>query len=1198
MKGDFTRSTFNPDKHYNGVRMQQGRVQVDADFNEYVDIQSHLRRTSLSDIIGLCGGPQDNAGFEITVGADGLSATKGRYYVDGILCENKDNVLLSEQPDLPGYTIPLTKGFYLAYLDVWRQHLTTLEDKEIREVALGGPDTATRTKTVWQVKLIHAVKNFLPLPLCSEPIFKDAWDVITKPSSGLLTAVVETSKEDQTKPCIVPARAGYRGLENQLYRVEIHTADAGKETFKWSRENGSVVFPIKFDKFESGKSYVTLSKLAKDKVLALHADDLVEISGDTTELNGKPGTIAKVLPESEIDKGAIVLDGDIRKHKDEANLKVRRWDHKANDKVTLASDNAIPIQEGKSLPLENGVMVKFENSVGNTYHTGDYWMIPARTATRDIEWPREGGSAIAQLPQGNRHHFCRLAVLSYDGTKWERIHDCRRLFPPLTELVSFSYVGGDGQEAMPGKPLLRPLQVSVVNGMMRVSGAKIQFKVIGDSGYVKEYKDEAATPCLGFTSGGANTIEVQTGADGIASACWRLDDDNQSEQVEATLIEIDGKPMTEIVAGKVIPFLPPIRFNANLSVAWEVFYNTNGCIETKHPQAHTVQAALDQLYCNAALYYVGGDGQEALPGDWLPQPLQVRVANGKWPVANAEVIFIIQQPSTGLLKTEEMQDLKVIARTNESGLAVCEWQLDKENSSQQVKAFLAKDEEQRFPIFFNANATSRGVSCCITVGANGEYKRLDEAIIDLRKREQTDICLCLLPGGKPQVLPGKLKDKILSDSELSISISGCGSGSLIYMEGPLQYTGIKSFSITDAVIEFKYVISNDKPGLVFKGCSAVSFNSCHVSGVTDVEAGGALLSIGTTDRVQLRDNTFEATPKKTRNAAFKSASEIAEGDTAGATSEVAATPSNKATLNLAGTGSGIMKFAGVFSRMPSEDRTKLVQSLVAMADGDSRKELSKAEVVNIAKLQRVNQTDESIISTLVSNIRRAAVKASPGIAIILGEGIKDINNLVETGAATGNALTVDDDIAQDETIIVENNEILGIISLYDGLPVLNETKLNELLDKFEKLLMRDTTIKTHREYKAPPTMTGLQGTLEIRGNRIVGITVGQDIIAQIINLAKSGNTNWLLNIFARCMLSENVIEGKSFIVSQHLVLATNDFAMSAVVQPEEGDIPAGGAIADSSVYMGNQGCRPGIEWQDISFAPASERTNNPWMHIA
>ena len=62
MKGDFTRSTFKPEKHYNGVRMQQGRVLLDAEFNEHTDIAAHRSRTETTDLIGPCGAPQDHAG--------------------------------------------------------------------------------------------------------------------------------------------------------------------------------------------------------------------------------------------------------------------------------------------------------------------------------------------------------------------------------------------------------------------------------------------------------------------------------------------------------------------------------------------------------------------------------------------------------------------------------------------------------------------------------------------------------------------------------------------------------------------------------------------------------------------------------------------------------------------------------------------------------------------------------------------------------------------------------------------------------------------------------------------------------------------------------------------------------------------------------------------------------------------------------
>ena len=41
MKGDFTRDLFDPTKHYSGVLMQQGRVQLDADWNEQGSIQRY-----------------------------------------------------------------------------------------------------------------------------------------------------------------------------------------------------------------------------------------------------------------------------------------------------------------------------------------------------------------------------------------------------------------------------------------------------------------------------------------------------------------------------------------------------------------------------------------------------------------------------------------------------------------------------------------------------------------------------------------------------------------------------------------------------------------------------------------------------------------------------------------------------------------------------------------------------------------------------------------------------------------------------------------------------------------------------------------------------------------------------------------------------------------------------------------------------
>ncbi|MDQ3744907.1 MAG: DUF6519 domain-containing protein, partial [Acidobacteriota bacterium] len=178
MKNDASRNTFDPRKHFSGVRMQQGRVQLDADWNEQGDIVAHRAETEASDIIGPCGGPLGGAAFHIVTDISKLSdeekrlpgnqsapknfklpdflISAGRYYVDGILCENEELTSYTGQKDLPNappFAPPAgSPALYLVYLDVWQRHLTALDDPSIREVALGGPDTATRAKIVWQVK--------------------------------------------------------------------------------------------------------------------------------------------------------------------------------------------------------------------------------------------------------------------------------------------------------------------------------------------------------------------------------------------------------------------------------------------------------------------------------------------------------------------------------------------------------------------------------------------------------------------------------------------------------------------------------------------------------------------------------------------------------------------------------------------------------------------------------------------------------------------------------------------------------------------------------------------------------------------------------------------------------------------------------------------------------------------------------------
>jgi hypothetical protein len=92
------------------------------------------------------------------------------------------------------------------------------------------------------------------------------------------------------------------------------------------------------------------------------------------------------------------------------------------------------------LMLEHGVQVQFQKAPAGSQHqyrTGDYWLIPARVVTGDVEWPRTGDQPDALPPAGVTHAFAPLAILTRkaDGTiKKEK--ELRRQFDALAQKVA------------------------------------------------------------------------------------------------------------------------------------------------------------------------------------------------------------------------------------------------------------------------------------------------------------------------------------------------------------------------------------------------------------------------------------------------------------------------------------------------------------------------------------------------------------------------------------------------------------------------------------------------------------------------------------------------------------------------------------------------------------------------------------------
>ena len=554
-RGDFTRDTFLPFKHFARVLMQQGRVQLDADWNEQAAILLQYIRTLAKDIIGPSGAVGN--GFLLSAMTDSagnpladFAIQRGDFYVNGWLCEmnteslpvvlgpNFDQVFVpSEQiegvdlipaqpartqpqyvavfdPNSPGQApviiaipagydgklalsgsfasaqnnpyislattyltqpdYPVTSvadfknGSYLAYLDVWERHICAVEDDSILEVALGGPDTASRSKVVAQVKLASNQtfkRGESKAALTLWPTLMTSWQPANR---GWLLAQTSPQSAANTNPCMISPSAQYRGAENQLYRVEVHSGSGSKDaagnpvgpTFKWSREDGSVVFKVL--KLTTGTgtgsptTQVQVASLGRDIRFGLKVGDWLEVVNDDYTLMNWAFPLQQVQA---IDAATmtVTLSGavDSRLLPDPAkgpkHPLLRRWDHKqvdqASTNVQWSTDNAIKIVEATGSPaapwidLENGIQIQFQPIVGNsgtanTYRTGDYWLISARTANGgEVEWPTDAvGNPVACAPHGVTHHYAPLGIVTADAnSKVVGTTDVRMKITPIAQ---------------------------------------------------------------------------------------------------------------------------------------------------------------------------------------------------------------------------------------------------------------------------------------------------------------------------------------------------------------------------------------------------------------------------------------------------------------------------------------------------------------------------------------------------------------------------------------------------------------------------------------------------------------------------------------------------------------------------------------------------------------------------------------------
>jgi hypothetical protein len=437
MAGDFTRRTYDPRTDVACLFEQQGRVRVDADLNELVEVIDRRFRTTTMDVLHASAGrvvvPAETPdAFEITLTGGSLAIGPGRAYVDGIQADNHgigipppalhfdrgleekvgtDPLVYSPQPYQPAPVGLPAQGTHLAYLDVWHRERTKDETPEVLDPALYGIDTASRRQIVWQVRLLTDIGNVD----CGTPVENiPGWPAAA--AARLTTAAVGVPAADD--PCEIPAIGGYRGVTNRLYRVEIHDGGGfGQATYTWSRNGGSGGTSI----VALNGADITVAQLGRDKYVRFATGDWVEILDDIHELDGQPGEMAKVASVDEA-RGIVTLTAPVTgpfPAPTTNGARLRKWDQRAG----VPAGGVFTVSTGPAL-LEDGVQIEFTLDPeinGGDFRPHQYWLFAARAADSSVE------ILTAAPPVGPHHHLGKLAVIdAAAGT----VVDCRRPWPP------------------------------------------------------------------------------------------------------------------------------------------------------------------------------------------------------------------------------------------------------------------------------------------------------------------------------------------------------------------------------------------------------------------------------------------------------------------------------------------------------------------------------------------------------------------------------------------------------------------------------------------------------------------------------------------------------------------------------------------------------------------------------------------------
>jgi hypothetical protein len=372
-----------------------------------------------------------------------------------------------DQPDWLNPESPGSPSSEVVYLRLFEQEVSAVEDPDLLDVALGGPDTTQR------VRLMRRVER-CPGSACGDAAtyWSQQGFTLDPNNNRLLPQVLlqasYTAPPSATDPCDPVATGGYLGAYNQLIRIELRNSDpgSGPPLLLWGYDNASFLYRVSVgadgQKLTLAKAPVdtfhwpvqnqvveilpAAAVLASDQNQANPAQPILrcvaEAKGFLTTLQGA------YTPAADGSGGTVVLTDKLSSDyiNSETPVFLRIWQgwqlikpgsSLLGQGFTLV-DNATQASTGLTITLS-----ATPDATG-TLPDGAFWMIAVRPSTPQAVYP-ERFLDNPQRPDGPRQWMCPLAVIDWTGGSSSPpggsppgpviAHECRNEFDNLVTLT-------------------------------------------------------------------------------------------------------------------------------------------------------------------------------------------------------------------------------------------------------------------------------------------------------------------------------------------------------------------------------------------------------------------------------------------------------------------------------------------------------------------------------------------------------------------------------------------------------------------------------------------------------------------------------------------------------------------------------------------------------------------------------------------